>query len=227
MVFTTSCPGISRKMRLLANPKEPCDFLMKVFMETLKQREKNPDQRNDFIKLLLKLRETVSLGLEEMAAESFIFFSGGFETSSSSLTFFLYELALHPEIQQKLRNEIQAGLNENDGKLSYDLLFGFQYLDMVAKETLRKYPIVGGMLRKCTKEYKIPGTELVIAEGNNVLLPIYSVQHDPEYYPDPEKFDPERFSPENSEHRNPITFIVFGKRICCKILFEFIFNEVF
>lgn len=67
------------------------------------------------------------------------------------------------------------------------------------------------MLRKCTKEYKIPGTDQVIPEGHNVILPIYSIQHDAEYYPDPEKFDPERFSAENSEGRNPITYLVFGE----------------
>lgn len=156
-----------------------------------------------------------------MAAESFIFFSGGFETSSSTLTFCVYELALNQDIQQKLREEIQNGLEENEGKITYDLLFSFKYLDMVTRETLRKYPIITGMLRRCTKEYKIPETDLVIPEGLNVLLPTYSIHHDPEFYPEPSKFDPERFSPENSEQRNPITFLAFGEgpRACIGVRF--------
>lgn len=219
--FTASYPELSRSLHLVANPKEPSDFLRKVFTETIKERERTGVQRNDYVQLLLKLRETVSLSLDDMAAESFIFFTGGFETSSSTLTFCLYELSVNQEIQQKLRLEIQDGLKENDGKLTYDLVFQYQYLDMVARETLRKYPIVPAMLRKCTKEYSIPDTELTIHEGQNVLIPIYSVQHDPEYYPEPETFDPERFSPENSEGRNPITFLAFGEGPRGKKIFRY------
>jgi cytochrome P450 family 6 len=91
------------------------------------------------------------------------------------------------------------------------LLFSFQYLDMVIKETLRKYPILPGMLRKCNKAYKIPGSDLIIPEGKNVLIPIYSIHHDPEFYPMPNIFDPDRFTLENIESRNPITYLAFGE----------------
>lgn len=84
--------------------------------------------------------------MNEMAAESFIFFSGGYETSSTALTFLLYELALNPDVQQKLREEIQNGLEENDGKINYELLLHFEYLEMVVKEGLRKYPVIPGEL---------------------------------------------------------------------------------
>lgn len=146
-----------------------------------------------------------------MAAESFIFFTGGFETSSSTLTFCLYELALNPDIQKKLREEIKSGLVSNEGVISYDLLFHYKYLEMVIRETLRKYPTIPAMLRKCTKEYQNPETNLVIIEGQNLLIPIYSIHHDPDYYPEPGKFDPERFSPENIEVRDPLTFLAFGE----------------
>lgn len=114
-------------------------------------------------------------------------------------------------MQERLRSEIQEGLEKNEGKLDYDLLFSFPYLEMVVKETLRKYPILPAMLRKCNKDFKIPRTELVIPSGVNVLIPIYSIHHDPEYYPSPSVFDPERFSPENNESRNPITYLAFGE----------------
>lgn len=134
-----------------------------------------------------------------------------FETSASTLTFALYELALNPDIQGKLRHEIQQGIANNEGKLDYDLLFSFHYLEMVVKETLRKYPIIPAMLRKCNKDYQISNTNITIPSGMNVLLPIYSIHHDPEYYPTPSVFDPERFSAENSEARNPITYLAFGE----------------
>lgn len=209
--FTASYPDLSRRLHLVANPKEPSDFLRQVFHAAIKEREESKVQRNDFVQLLFKLRETVSLSLDEMAAESFIFFNGGFETSSSTLTFCLFELAKNQEIQKRLRKEIQDGLKENEGKLTYDMLFNFEYLDMVAKETLRKYPVIPGMLRKCNTDYTIPGTDLVIEKGRNVMIPVYSIQHDPDYYPAPEAFDPERFSSELSKDRHPMTFLAFGK----------------
>lgn len=77
--FTSSCPNLARKMHLTANAKEPCDFLQKIFTQTIKDREVNNVQRNDFVQLLLKLRDSsaTSLTVDEMAAESFIFFTGG------------------------------------------------------------------------------------------------------------------------------------------------------
>jgi cytochrome P450 family 6 len=77
--FTSSCPDLARKMHLTANAKEPSDFLHKIFTQTIKEREEKNIQRNDFVQLLLKLRDstTTSLTVDEMAAESFIFFTGG------------------------------------------------------------------------------------------------------------------------------------------------------
>lgn len=90
----------------------------------------------------------------------------------------MYELALNPDIQTKLREEISLGLSENNGKLTYDLLCGFKYLDMVTNECLRKYPPIPSTARVCLSDYTIPGTSLVIPKGTFVEIPIYSIQHD-------------------------------------------------
>lgn len=81
----------------------------------------------------------------------------------------------------------------------------------MVNEALRHYPPIPNAVRKCVKDYKVPGTNLVIHKGTTVELPTYSLQHDPEYYPDPYKFDPERFTPENVKTRNPFTFLPFGE----------------
>lgn len=75
--FTATCPDLARKLHMRANVKEPCDFLQKVFTQTIRERESSNIERNDFVQLLMKLRETSSLTVDEMAAESFIFFTGG------------------------------------------------------------------------------------------------------------------------------------------------------
>ena len=64
-------------------------------------------------------------------AQALIFLLAGYETSSSTLSFALYELALHPEIQQNLRAEIMQGLSKHDGKLTYDGIQEMLYLDRV------------------------------------------------------------------------------------------------
>jgi len=60
-----------------------------------------------------------------------VFLLAGYETSASTLTFALYELALHPEIQQSLRAEIMQVLRKHDGKLTYDGIQDMSYLDRV------------------------------------------------------------------------------------------------
>lgn len=67
------------------------------------------------------------------------------------------------------------------------------------------------LLRKASKDYKIPGSELTIRKGTLTLIPTYSIHMDPEYYPEPEKFDPDRFSDENKKNRHPMAFLPFGE----------------
>jgi len=70
--------------------------------------------------------------------QALTFLIGGYETSASTLTFALYELALHPEIQHSVRAEILQVLSEHDGKLTYDGIQGMSYLDRVVSGEERK-----------------------------------------------------------------------------------------
>lgn len=71
------------------------------------------------------------INIELMAAQCFLFFVGGFDTSSSVLSFILLELAQNSEVQNKAREEILSVLASNDGKLTYDMLKQFTYLNMI------------------------------------------------------------------------------------------------
>ena len=61
-------------------------------------------------------------------------------------------------------------------------------------ETLRRYSSLRFLDRKCVEDYKLPGVDYVIPKGMTIIIPASSIHHDPEYYPDPYKFDPERFT---------------------------------
>lgn len=78
-------------------------------------------------------------------------------------------------------------------------------------ESLRKYPPVGQLTRAVSKDYKVPGTDKILAKGSTLIVPVYGLHHDPEYYPDPERYDPDRFLPEQVAKRNPYCFLSFGE----------------
>ena len=69
--------------------------------------------------------------MNSLAAQVFVFFFGGFETSSTTMTFCLYELSLQQDIQDRLREEIDVVLQRHDGKITYEGIQEMEYLDKV------------------------------------------------------------------------------------------------
>ena len=69
--------------------------------------------------------------MNSLAAQAFLFFLGGFETSSTTMTLCMYELSLHQDIQDRLREEIDVVLKKHDGKLTYEAIQEMEYLDKV------------------------------------------------------------------------------------------------
>lgn len=94
---------------------------------------------------------------------------------------------------------------------------------------MRKYPPLPVVYRQCIKDYVIPETGLKLKRGDKIHIPTWSLQHDPRYYPNPERFDPGRFSERNKQSHRPGTYIPFGDgpRICIgKNLLSFVLNKV-
>lgn len=75
---------------------------------------------------------------DDMAAQVLIFFFAGFETISIMMSFMCYELAVNPDIQEKLREEVDRTIELNNGKLSYDVLNKMKYMDMVTSGNNKK-----------------------------------------------------------------------------------------
>jgi cytochrome P450 family 6 len=71
-------------------------------------------------------------------AQALVFLLGGFETAATTMSFALYELAFHPDIQQSLREEILQVLSKHDGKLTYDGIQDMSYLDRVVSGEERR-----------------------------------------------------------------------------------------
>ncbi|KAJ8929787.1 hypothetical protein NQ314_017489 [Rhamnusium bicolor] len=81
---------------------------------------------------------------------------------------------------------------------------------MRISETLRRYPFGPFLNRKCKEDYVIKETGLVIEKGTPILIPIDGIHNDPEYYPEPEKFDPDRFIDGNKQNSQSCTYLPFG-----------------
>lgn len=126
-LFGGAFPNLTRKLGLDTMSQDFIDFIMGIVKENIDFREKNNFKRNDFFQLLMELkRQSEEEGSEqpftvnEFAAQVFVFFLAGFETSSTTMTFALYELAKHRDIQRRVREEINATIEKHGGKLTYD-----------------------------------------------------------------------------------------------------------
>ncbi|CAL1682604.1 unnamed protein product [Lasius platythorax] len=212
-------PYVVRLAGLKTFGKDSTIFLRRVFWETITQRMESGVKKNDLIDILIELKKNHSLqnfeGFkfdgDDLVAQAAIFFTAGFETSSTTMAFTLYELAIHTEIQNKLRREILEALNETDGNITYDMLLSLPYLDMVVSETLRMYPTLPFLDRVTTETYKMPNSDLVLEKDTPIYISMLGMHYDPEYFPDPDKFDPERFKEENKHNIPSCAYFPFGE----------------
>ncbi|CAH2229257.1 jg23724 [Pararge aegeria aegeria] len=150
----------------------------------------------------------------ELAGQVFIFFVAGYESSATALVMCVHELALNPDIQEKLYQEIIRFKEEHE-QLTYENISTLKYLDGVLNETQRKWAAALIMDRVCNKPYVLPppregGKPVHLKPGDIVYNLVNSIQMDPQYHPNPTKFDPERFSDENKHNMKPFTYMPFG-----------------
>lgn len=210
LLFTTVFMKQANALGIMFNKKDVADFFLKAVRETIEYREKNNVQRDDFMQLMINLKnkgvvdltddhqEGNKLTFEEVAAQAYLFFIAGFETSSTTITCALFQLALRKDIQDIARKEVKDTVQKFDNRITYEGLSEMHYLENVLNETLRMYPPVPTLLRKCTKPYQLPNKS-IIKEGTLVFVPNYGFQMSEKYFPEPLTFDPNRF---NSDIKN-------------------------
>ncbi|KAJ9587972.1 hypothetical protein L9F63_018601, partial [Diploptera punctata] len=217
--------------------KHATEFLRKAFWETIHTREEQKIQREDFMDLLIKLKNKDHIEHDKtdedlknysdhevsnlkdlfefegdwLVAQAAIFFTAGFESNASTTSFTLYHLAMKPHIQDKLRAEIQDTLSKNNGQVTYDVVRTMPYLHMVVSETIRKYPPLSILDRVANVDYKIPGTDIVLEKGTPIYIPLLGIHNDPKVWDNPEDYDPERFNEKNKRGRHPFMYLPFGE----------------
>ncbi|XP_071875899.1 cytochrome P450 6k1-like [Bombus fervidus] len=213
-------PGLVKYLKPKFFGKKATNFLRSVFWDVIEKRVKSGEKRNDVIDVLIEMREEYKndeslkhykFDGDDLVSQAAVFFIGGFETSSITMSFTLHELAMNQDIQKTLRAEIHDALAKTDGKITYDMIMTLPYLDMVISETLRKYPPLAFLDRVALADYKVPNSDLVLEKGTPIFISIMASHHDPRHFPNPEKYDPLRFTEEAKSSRPNYVYFPFGE----------------
>lgn len=185
--------------------------------QVVRERRQNPTK--DVLSLLIQAidEDGNSLSEKELVAQSVLLLFAGHETTTSMLTWLCVELARHPEVMQRARDEQMQLASQGDLHLEH--LGKMPYLEQILSEVERLHPPVGGGFRGVIKDFEFKGYH--IPASWQVLYSILQTHRIPEIYPEPEVFDPERFNPQNKLTRKPFSLIGFGggSRICIGIAF--------
>ncbi|GJQ65926.1 hypothetical protein Trydic_g2707 [Trypoxylus dichotomus] len=140
----------------------------------------------------------------EIMDEIQTFLFAGHDTSATTVALCLYCLSKNADVQDEVVKELEAIFGNSSRSPTYNDLCEMRYLEMVVKETLRLYTPVPFISRFVDQD--ISFEDVFIPKGMSVLIFLYGIHMNPDYYPDPEKFDPSRFE----EEVLPNSFVPFG-----------------
>jgi len=211
-------PKMCKMLGITALPSGTAEFFAGIIRKNIETRRKSGMRRNDIIDLIIEELEIAEekgtlkdgdFDLEvALISTCIIFFFAGFDTTSTTLTVLMYALMKHPEVQEKLRDEVLDIMGrEENAKATADQLKELKYTEYVINETLRYFGIVQTNQRKCTKDYRIPGTDIVVPEG--MIVDVHAKPFQAECFINPDSFDPSNFDAENNP--NKFGFVGFGQ----------------
>jgi cytochrome P450 len=177
----------------------------------IRQRRESAQDRGDLLSMLLLAvdEEADGRGLtdEEVRDNCVTIFLAGHDTTAAGLTWLGWILASKPDIAKRASQEVASVCG--DRLPTFSDLPQLSYLHRVIKETLRHYPpALAVFARQAIDEVEISGW--TVPKGSIVRVITHTVQHDPRWYPDPERFDPDRFSPERFDQIPQQAYLPFG-----------------
>ncbi|XP_070208336.1 cytochrome P450 3A24-like [Littorina saxatilis] len=224
LIFPWLAPGIRFLRSIGLSVSKNLTFLIDSTFVMIDQRKAdNMDEKRhvDFLQLLINAEasdgsapvgSSKRLTRKEIAGQIFVFYVAAYETTSTTLQYLAYNLAMHPDVQDKVVMEIEQQLGEEDP--SYENVAKLKYMEQTINETLRLFPPVTTVSRMASETVHIKG--VTIPKGCGVLIPICDILRDPQHFPDPEAFNPDRFSSANKAAMDPLAFIPFGygPRLC-------------
>jgi cytochrome P450 len=215
--------GIDFHLRLLRGPGSPWSKMVRsravldeiVYGEIAQRREASDPEKMDILSLLVGVRDEAGEGFadKEIRDQAMTLMFAGHDTSTSTLTFMMHELARHPDVVTKLCEEqdrVLGGGAPDIDRLEREM----PYLDMVLDEVLRLYPPAWIGPRRAVRDFEFGGHR--VSRGAYVNYCSWASHRLPEVFPEPEAFIPERFSREHKAALPRGAYVPFGggRRIC-------------
>jgi len=215
--------GIDYALRFLRGPGSPWRRMLRsrqvldeiVYGEIARRRAEDDTDGNDILSLLLSVRGEAGEAFtdREVRDQVMTLMFAGHDTSTSTLTFMMHELARHPDVADRLREEsdrVLAGEPPTVEQLEREM----PYLDMVLDEVLRLYPPAWIGPRRAVRDFEFGG--YAVPKGAYVNYCSWASHRLPEVFPDPEAFIPERFTRERKAALPRGAYVPFGggQRIC-------------
>jgi cytochrome P450 len=186
-----------------------------VVREIIRRGRQNDGTAGDLLSRIIRARdeETNSVMTDQLILDQVkSLILAGHETTSLTLSWAFYLLAQHPEIEQRLYEEVHRVIG--DGAPTVTQVGELHYARMVFLETMRLYPPVPAVPRAVLQEEELDGFR--IRTDETVLIAPYVTHRHPEFWSRPETFDPERFASESIEKIEPFSYLPFliGRRAC-------------
>jgi cytochrome P450 len=183
----------------------------------IRERRSSGLDKGDLLSMLLLAADEEGDGGrftdEQARDQSMTLLIAGHDTTAAGLTWLFYCLARQPQTAARVHQELDAVLAGREP--TADDLPPLNYTERVVKETLRIYPpAIAVFMRQALADVEIAGYTL--SRHSLVQLFPYICQHDPRWFPEPEKFDPDRFLPERERNLPPFAYFPFGggPRVC-------------
>ncbi|MFY0565972.1 cytochrome P450 [Archangium lansingense] len=179
-----------------------------VFYGLIAERRQSSTPREDVLTMLIEARDTQGVAMTdtEVRDELVSLYVGGHESTSVALTWICYEVANHPEVQQRIREELATVLGGNP--LTAESLQALHYTRAVVEETLRLRPPAWQFVRRAAKEDQLGSW--TITPDTKVIISPYILHRHRDFWEEPERFIPERFLPERKEGRHRYAYLPFG-----------------
>ncbi len=185
-----------------------------IIYRIINERRASNEDKGDLLSMLLLAEDDDGKRMTDREArdEAVTLFLAGQETTANALKWTWILLAQNPDVEAKLHHELDTVLAGQPPTVAD--LERLPYTDQVIKELMRVYPPVPGFGRRAIADVEVGG--YTIPKNAEVLIMTYLMHHDPQTFPDPERFDPERFSAANEAAIPKYAYIPFGSgpRIC-------------
>lgn len=188
--------------------------MLEVTAEILQACRDDPDRDAPLVRALMEAKDPETgqvLSDDDICNDLLIFMLAGHDTTATALTYALWILGHHPEVQDRVAAEVAA---LGDRELEPADVPQLGYTAQVLHEALRLCPPAAGVGRLAVRDIDVNGYR--VEAGTLVAVGIYALHRDPDIWPDPDRFDPDRFSPENTAARDRWHFLPFagGARSC-------------